>query len=721
MNSAKKISATRQYAIALILAVMVLLVTAAISYSRIKGLQDSAELVNRSMAVQKEINHMFSNYSMLQSTELNYAADGKEATLFLLENYRKQSEESLQRLRRLTADNAEQQRNLDRLTGLKTDFLKGLETLIKGQRDSTETRAEQSLKRADLSGLMEKIKSLKDEMIASEEIALKERKKEYNVMVWITPLTMLCLVLFSTAIFALAFWKIIKHRHELVRTKSFLENILQSITNIIIHLEPIRDGNGTITDYTFIYSNEPLTKATGAVLEEIKGKRISEVFPHVFNNGVFELMNEAVESDKVLEIEREYEMLGKRKVFRSTAIKLDRGVVITSWETTLEKLAAEQMQRFNEQLALTNASLNKAESMARTGSYRLDTTTGVAEISDNFYRLLGLEPKEVQMTYDAFKAFVHADDLAEFERLTLLTMKNKGKREQTYRIVTNNGTVKTITSIGHFIKEGQKDVLIGVVQDITDEIRRKHELEDQNLDLKRSIEELDSFNHVVSHDLQEPLRKIQTFISLINEKADLSEEDRTYFQRIDAAALRMRTLIKHLLTYSRIGKAKNKFELVDLNDALIGVREDQSNLMTEKQAKLAVKKMPVVYGIRFQLVQLFNNLVSNALKYSKVEGASKILIASEMVHRNQIIEDFRKKSKKYHKITVSDNGLGFDQEYSDKIFELFQRLHQNGKYAGTGLGLAICKKIVENHQGHISAVGEKAVGATFTIYLPAAM
>jgi signal transduction histidine kinase len=158
---------------------------------------------------------------------------------------------------------------------------------------------------------------------------------------------------------------------------------------------------------------------------------------------------------------------------------------------------------------------------------------------------------------------------------------------------------------------------------------------------------------------------------------------------------------------------------VDLNQVLEKVLEDMAETIAEKEAKIAHETLPAVEGVPFQMEQLFGNLISNALKYSDPGKATRVMIKSEKINKDQIPEDFVKSSKNYHKISFVDNGIGFTNEYSEKIFEVFQRLHQKGEYSGTGIGLAICRKIVENHHGFIHATSELGRGSAFIIYLPA--
>lgn len=249
---------------------------------------------------------------------------------------------------------------------------------------------------------------------------------------------------------------------------------------------------------------------------------------------------------------------------------------------------------------------------------------------------------------------------------------------------------------------------------------RTNELEQKNRDLNKMNAELQSFAYVSSHDLQEPLRKIQTFASRILEKerANLTDTGKDYFGRIQQAANRMQTLIQDLLMYSRTNTTDRIFKETDLNEIVDEVRNEFKEGLLEKDATIEVEKLCAIRTIPFQFRQLMDNLVGNALKFSMPGRPLLLKIKSEIVPADEINVGFAQEEKQYCHISVSDNGIGFDPRYKDRIFEVFQRLHAKDEYSGTGIGLAIVKKIVENHNGVITATGEIDKGATFDIYIP---
>lgn len=248
--------------------------------------------------------------------------------------------------------------------------------------------------------------------------------------------------------------------------------------------------------------------------------------------------------------------------------------------------------------------------------------------------------------------------------------------------------------------------------------QRTAQLAEKNILLEKANKELQAFNYISSHDLQEPLRKIQTFASALKvQEINLSDKGRDYFNRMQNAAQRMQKLINDLLLYSRASLADRKFENTNLALILEETEVELADEIISSNTSLIIENTCVAQVIPFQIKQLFINLVSNSIKFCP-EGRNPVIkISGTIVSGNNIMHDIPHNSSYCH-ISVVDNGIGFEQKFGDRIFEVFQRLHTKTQYTGTGIGLAIVKKIADNHNGYIFATGTPGKGARFDVYIP---
>jgi len=273
----------------------------------------------------------------------------------------------------------------------------------------------------------------------------------------------------------------------------------------------------------------------------------------------------------------------------------------------------------------------------------------------------------------------------------------------------------TITAL-----HGEDNKIIGfskVTRDLTEKKLSEDKLLQYTAELEAKNKELEQFAYVASHDLQEPLRKIQTFAEIVRKNMKDETLVNKYFDKINTSAQRMAELIRSILSYSRLVKEAEEFTDVDLNVVISNVKIDFELLIEEKKAQVKSERLPIIKGSLLQLTQLFANLISNALKFT--DNNPVILIKARTVKKEEIINPSPFLADgKFTEISFTDNGIGFDQQYENKIFTIFQRLHGKQEYAGTGIGLALCKKIVENHNGYITAKSEPGKGATFYVYLP---
>jgi len=249
---------------------------------------------------------------------------------------------------------------------------------------------------------------------------------------------------------------------------------------------------------------------------------------------------------------------------------------------------------------------------------------------------------------------------------------------------------------------------------------RTVQLWEKNEELVRSNQELQLFAQIASHDLQEPLRKIQAFGDRLCSKYGdvLDEVGKDYLSRMQGAAARMQTLIRDLLSYARVTSKGQPFQPIDLRDIVEGVLSDLEMSLETTGGRVDLDTLPRLEADPLQMRQLFQNLIGNALKYHKPNVSPIVKVSAQPIEETGDGSSGVSTGERYWQIVVEDNGIGFEDEYEERIFAMFQRLHGRGEYEGTGVGLAICRKIMERHGGTITAKGVPEQGSTFTITFP---
>ena len=325
-----------------------------------------------------------------------------------------------------------------------------------------------------------------------------------------------------------------------------------------------------------------------------------------------------------------------------------------------------------------------------------------------------VHPDDAQVTSDAFEAAYQSKSTYSSE---LRIRRKDGK----YRWVQDH-------AVPRYDAEGTFLGYIGTSVDVHEQRDAKTELENKvkertadllevNDQLIKTNEELEQFAYISSHDLQEPLRKIQTFSELLSTNLQVDEKSASYLEKINTSALRMSNLIKDLLNYSHLSKLDERFLSTNLNEVFQNIKNDFEVLILQKNAEIISTDLPVIRAIPIQINQLFYNLISNSLKFS--EATPRIHLSALPVSEGEQKKIPELSSHfKYVHLVFKDNGIGFSPAHAQQIFVIFQRLNDKQKYSGTGIGLAICKKIVENHLGFIAATSEIGAGATFDVYLP---
>ena len=381
---------------------------------------------------------------------------------------------------------------------------------------------------------------------------------------------------------------------------------------------------------------------------------------------------------------------------------------------------AQTIERQRNDLLIREAQMTLAQEMAGMASWEWELPGTIIKWSPEMYKFWGFEDKEIEVTLDTVAAMTHKDELGNLQQAIQSVMQGKDVEIQ-YRRYDKSGKeifIYTKTFIQKD-KNGNPLSVFGIDMDITSMRAIQDDLRKQNQKLLDANTELASFNYIASHDLKEPLRKIQTFSNRIAhyEKDKFSEKAQFYFSRIVDAAERMQELIDSLLIFSKLTNSSPELHFVetDLNLIVLEVENKLSEAIAEKQAHITKAPLPVIKGLPLQLEQVFLNIISNALNYAQEGIAPHIDIRLEKIAG----ENIQSAHNFFWKIDIADNGIGFDSIYEEKIFEIFQRLNSKTSYKGTGVGLAICKKIMHIHNGDIKAKGLLGQGAIFTLYFPA--
>jgi PAS domain S-box-containing protein len=398
----------------------------------------------------------------------------------------------------------------------------------------------------------------------------------------------------------------------------------------------------------------------------------------------------------------------------------------------------EQRRMAEEELTIKNKQLNEAQDIAKLGHWEWDIGTNKLEWSEGLYKVYGFKSSSDEITFEKFMEKVHPDDQEYVSTTIKQVFENKEFPEYYHRIVVDGGEVRTVHAKGELILDAKGEVLkmLGTAQDVTEQKSTEHELLSKTKELQAVNSELEKFAYIASHDLQEPLRKMITYTSLLEKEIQgvAGEKSLMYLDKIVGSSERMQNLISDILNLSRFSSSEITFEQVNINEIVHNVMSDLEVVIQTSGASINLSNLPVVEANASQMNQLFQNLISNGIKFRKPDVKPVITIQSEIVTGDLLKKDQfagahykflmlgNQKvwtNEKFCRIIVKDNGIGFNEEYADRIFEVFQRLHNKSQYEGTGIGLAICKKIVENHHGTITANSKPGEGAIFIIVLPA--
>lgn len=482
---------------------------------------------------------------------------------------------------------------------------------------------------------------------------------------------------------------------------------------------PVRNEAGQVIDFVVSQSNVASATVLGMTREQTIGRRLTELLPSVARLGLLDLLIGVLENNQPFGIpELRYDTDGLNGWFNVLANPHSDGIILTFLDITATKEAqlAQNRQADQVQQILDHA----LTAIAHYEAIRDEA----GKIIDFYFRsfnrtaeqMTGLKAADV-VGGRMLQMFPEVGRSGLFEKWVELVETGVPTRFQSHY---NDGNIELWYDT-QATKWG--DGFIQSYIDVSPMMQTQRELERLNRDLTRSNDNLQQFAFAASHDLQEPLRKIQSFSSLIEEqhRHQLDERGLDLFRRMKLAAQRMAVLVKDLLFFSRLTTQPDEYEPVSLSDITRDVLSDLELAIQESSATFKIDELTVVRGNARQLTQLFQNLISNAIKFRHPDRPPTVEITSRLATPDEIaaIDDLDR-NRTYTLIRIEDNGIGFNEQYADRIFGLFQRLHGRNEYDGSGIGLTLAQKVVHNHNGHIRAYGREGEGSSFVVLLPVA-
>lgn len=497
----------------------------------------------------------------------------------------------------------------------------------------------------------------------------------------------------------------------------------QELVNLILNnsldgwyvLDAVKNDEGEVVDFMFTRINKSFSSFSGLSEEQVIGKTFLQLFPATKDIGAFD-RNKRVYQTGITERMQTHYVGGSLDAWYDTVVTKmgENSLLVTFADITELKRKSEEIETKNYILdnifTLSSNGISFGKVIRDSNGKIIDGMPIVA--NDAAIRLTGI-PRELYFSKTSTELEPNIVNTPYFQKI-IHTMETGEPSIVEYQLESTGRWIEISLS------RMDQDHLIIIFTDVTE--IKEIQLQKEKLieELKRTNAALEEFTRAASHDLKEPIRKVHIFTQRLHAKLDgkMGEEEKGLIEKVQTSANRMMLLVEDLLLYSDISYNTQELEEIDLNEKLQHVLSDLELVIQEKGAAIHVDHLPTIKGYRRQLAQLFQNLISNALKYTKTGVQPVVTITVKEVDKENAPPRFTASSENYYCIEVKDNGIGFNQEDAERIFNVFTRLHAKDQYSGTGIGLSIVKKVVENHQGFVYAYSEEGKGATFNVLLP---
>ena len=494
-----------------------------------------------------------------------------------------------------------------------------------------------------------------------------------------------------------------------ITDSDILRIILHNTDDGIILFRAIRNSEQHITDFAYQRYNSQALAFIKKEASEIEGKTLLEVFPGNRQTGLFDAFCEVVNHEQPFRREQFYDYDGLHHWFIIIANATHDDLLVTFRDISEYKNALSEKERSENLYNVLVNTLPGIDVALIDQHLTFEITKGAPLTAFG-------HAQPVYRGHALFRDIPH-DASEKVAPLCRDVLRGKSVKME---ITTDDGFYQ-VNLVPAKNKEGVFGVLL-VSMDIGIFNASEEELRNKLYVLESAKESLEQFAYVASHDLQEPLRKIRAFGDRLTVKyaEQLEGNGQDYIARMQNAAERMQRLIDDLLQYSRVGRIRGDAQAINLIELVADVLENVGDSVEKSQAQVWYQGLPTIEGETWQIRQLFQNLISNAIKFRRPDVPPDVRITSREIPSDELsrVRKDHLLNTVYYEISVADNGIGFDEKYLDRIFDIFQRLHGRTKYSGTGIGLAICRKIVENHYGAIAARATPGQGATFSIVLP---